>query len=103
MQQPKSKVRLRSSLTLNHLFCAYPESLCFGRAEQAGIDLPPESPQRFTNCFCLPLILPEESDLTIALSEQTFWIRLHRRRRSWLQNVPKEEEIAVVLLSFIHV
>lgn len=102
VQQPKSKIRLSSSLILNHLFCAYPKCLCFDRAEQAGISLQPQSPRKFTNCFCPPLTLPEESDLTIVLSEQTYWIRLHRKCSSWLPNIPKEKEIAVVLLSFIH-
>jgi len=101
VQQPESEVRLSSSLIPNNLFCAYPKCLRFDKAEQADISLPSKSPQTFINCFCPPLTLPEESDLTVVLSEQTYWIRLHRKCRSWLQNIPKEKEIAVALLAFI--
>lgn len=61
LQQPKSKAWLSSSLTLNHLF------LCVSKTPplwqgSGGISLLPKSPQRFTNCFCPSLTLPEESD-----------------------------------------
>lgn len=99
MQQPKSKVWLSSSLTLNHFF------LCISKTPplrqcSGGISLLPKSPEIYKLLLSLPHLAWGVWLITI-LSERTYWTRLQKKQKLTSKQTKGNCSTAALLYPFL--